>query len=270
MLGFALALSFLGLLILALAHPDLTRRYTDGMFGGGTYRGIALLGLNLLWLPNMTAWFLVPAMGSCVTANLSYGGGAYSSCIVSYGHVATPAALRGVETLGPFATNPAQSPPAPAADLAFLAIPLIAVVLGGWLAARRTSPVTRAGAAGAGALAGVLFAAAVAVISVLASVVLQIHGVPGVGGSGRPPGTATLWVGPAVGVGALLALAWGVLGGALGGFLAGPAGVATEEAWQPALGEAQQSPQPPAMSERPDTAKAPIETWEAPESPENA
>ena len=275
MLGFALALSFLGLLILALVHPDLTRRYTDGMFGGGAYRGIALLGINLLWLPNMTAWFLVPAMGSCVTANLSYGGSVYSSCIVSYGHVATPAALRGVETLGPFATNPAQAPPAPAADLAFLAIPLVAVVLGGWLAARRTAPATRAGAAGSGALAGVVFAAAVAVTSVLASVVLQIHGVRGVGGGGRPAGTATLWVGPAVGAGALFALAWGVLGGALGGLLAGPVKVSAEDAWRPAQddrtgsGQPSESSEPPELPEPPDAAQAPIKPWEAPESPEN-
>jgi len=238
MLAFALGLSFLGLLILAAAHPDLTRRYTDGMFGGGLDRGVALLGINLLWLPNMTAWFLVPAMGSCVTASLSYGGSVYSSCIVSYGHVATPAALRGVETLGPFATNPAQSPPAPGADLAFLAIPLVAVVLGGWIAARKASPATRTGAAGAGALAGVVFAAAVALMSALASLVLQVHGVPGVGGGGRPAGTATLWVGPAVGAGALFALGWGVLGGALGGLIGGPARVSSAQSWSPARGDA--------------------------------
>ena len=250
MLGFALGLSFLGLLILAAAHPDLTRRYTDAMFGGGFDRGVALLGINLLWLPNMTAWFLVPAMGSCVTANLSYGGSVYSSCVVSYGHIATPAALRGVETLGPFATNPAQSPPAPGADLAFLAIPLVAVLLGGWVAARKTEPATRTGAAGAGALAGVVFAAAVAVISALASLALQVHGVSGVGGGGRPAGTATLWVGPAVGGGALFALGWGVLGGALGGLIAGPARPAPEESWRPARGETGES-------------------WEAAEAPED-
>jgi len=279
MLGFALGLSVLGLLILALVHPDLTRRYTDAMFGSGVNRGVALLGINLLWLPNMTAWFLVPAMGSCVTANLSYGGGIYTSCIVSYGHVATPAALRGVETLGPFATNPAQSPPAPAGDLAFLAVPLVAVLLGGWLAARRTSPATRAGAAGAGALAGVVFAAAVAVTSALASVVLQVHGVPGVGGGGRPLGTATLWVGPAVGAGALFALAWGVVGGALGGLLAGPRRVSAKGAWRPAQGEtgdAEVGPPEPLPPESNQETPATTEgrtalspgTWEAPESPE--
>ena len=126
----------------------------------------------------------------------------------------------------------------PGSHLAFLAIPLVAVVLGGWIAARKASPATRTGAAGAGALAGVVFAAAVALMSALASLVLQVHGVPGVGGGGRPAGTATLWVGPAVGAGALFALGWGVLGGALGGLIGGPARVSSAQSWSPARGDA--------------------------------
>jgi len=227
--------------------------------------GIALLGLNLLWLPNMSAWFLFPAMGSCVTANLSYGGSSYSSCLVSYAHVATPAALRGVQSLGPFATNPAQSPPAPSGDLAFVLVPLAAVLLGGWLAARRTAPLTRAGAAGAGALAGLVFGVAMGALAALASVVLQVHGVPGVGGGGRPIGTASLWVGPAIGSGTLAALAWGVVGGALGGLAAGPERVSPTQGWRAAESAAPSGPvaAEPAEPERPTDP----ESVQSPEGP---
>jgi hypothetical protein len=220
MLAFALALSFLGLLILAALHPDTTRSYFDGMFGGGATRGLALLALNLLALPNLCVWLLVPAMGSCVGGHVSYGGASYSSCLISYGHVATRAALRGIETLGPFATDPRELPAPSPGHLGFMGIPLVAALLGGYVAARRASPPTRSAASGAGVVAGAGFGLLVAAASLLAALVIQVHGVPGLEGGGRPIGTATLWLGPAPLQGGLVGTAWGVLGGALGGLLA--------------------------------------------------
>jgi Family of unknown function (DUF6350) len=224
MMAFALALSFLGLLILAALHPDATRSYMNGMFGRGTTRGLALLTLNVLALPNLCVWLLVPAMGSCVGGHVTYGGATFSSCLVSYAHVATPAALRGIETLGPFATDPRQLPRPATGYLAFMAIPLAAAALGGYQASRRAVAGTRSWAAGVGVLAAGGFAFLVAVACLLAALILQVHGVRGLEGGGRPLGTATLWLGPAPLQGALFGLAWGVLGGALGGFLAGKAG----------------------------------------------
>jgi hypothetical protein len=224
MLAFALALSFLGLLVLAAVHPDATRAYLDGMFGSGTLRGLALLALNLLALPNLCVWLLVPAMGSCVGGHVTYGGSAYSSCLISYGHVATRAALRGIESLGPFATDPRQLPAPPAGYLGFMAIPLTAAILGGYVAARRAAAAERSGAAGAGVLAGAGFGLLVVAVALLASLVVQVHGVPGLEGGGRPLGTATLWIGPAPLQGGLFGLAWGILGGSLGGLLAGASG----------------------------------------------
>jgi hypothetical protein len=211
-------------LILAALHPDATRSYLHGMFGHGASRGIALLALNVLALPNLCVWLLVPAMGSCVGAHVTYGGASFSSCLVSYAHVATPAALRGIESLGPFATDPRQLPRPPTGYLAFMAIPLVAAGLGGYQASRRAVARTRSAAAGSGVLAGGGFGILVGVACLLAALILQVHGVPGLEGGGRPLGTATLWIGPAPLEGALVALAWGVLGGALGGFLAGGGG----------------------------------------------
>jgi hypothetical protein len=224
MLAFALALAFLGLLILAALHPDMTRAYLSGMFGGGTTRGLALLALNVLALPNLCVWLLVPAMGSCVGGHVSYGGASYSSCLVSYGHVATRVALRGIESLGPFATDPRQLPAPSPGYLGFVGIPLTAALLGGYVAARTALAPTRSSASGAGVLAGGGFGLLVAGASVLAALILQVHGVPGLEGGGRPLGTATLWLGPAPLQGGLFGVAWGVLGGALGGLLAGRSG----------------------------------------------
>jgi hypothetical protein len=221
-LAFALALSFLGLLILAALHPDTTRAYMDGMFGSGTARGLALLVLNLLALPNLCVWLLVPAMGSCVGGHVWYGGASFSSCLISYGHVATRAALRGIESLGPFATDPRQLPPPAPGYRGFLGIPIVAAALGGYMASRRALSPTRPAAAGVGVLAGVGFGLLVAATSLAAALVLQGHGVPGLGGGGRPIGTATLWLGPAPLEGGVYAAAWGIVGGALGGLLAGP------------------------------------------------
>jgi hypothetical protein len=191
------------------------------MFGHGTSRGLALLALNVLALPNLCVWLLVPAMGSCLAGQVSYGGATFSSCLVSFAHVATPAALRGIESLGPFATDPRQLPRPATGYLAFMAVPLVAAALGGYQASRRAVSRTRPSAAGAGVLAGGGFAVLVGVACLLALLILEVHAIPGLEGGGRPVGTATLVIGPVPLEGALFGLAWGVLGGALGGFLAG-------------------------------------------------
>ncbi|HYT29688.1 MAG TPA: hypothetical protein VEN82_02850, partial [Actinomycetota bacterium] len=59
-----LVLSFAGLLVLAAAKPDATRAYLDFAFRGGTPRGLAVLGLTALVVPNLAAWVLFPAMGA--------------------------------------------------------------------------------------------------------------------------------------------------------------------------------------------------------------
>ena len=178
----------------------------------------------MLALPNLCVWLLVPAMGSCVGGHVSYGGASYSSCLVSYGHVATRAALRGIETLGPFATDPRQLPRPNSGYLGFMGIPLGAALLGGYVASRRAPCPDAVRPRGAGVLAGAGFGLLVAAACLLAALILQVHGVPGLEGGGRPLGTATLWLGPAPLQGGLFGLAWGVLGGALGGLLAGRSG----------------------------------------------
>ena len=110
-----------------------------------------------------------------------------------------------------------------------MAIPLVAAALGGYQASRRAVAEPAPGPRrDAGVLAGGGFGFLVGVACLLAALILQVHGVPGLEGGGRPLGTATLWLGPAPLQGALFGLAWGVLGGALGGFLAGKGGDAAD------------------------------------------
>src|SRR5439155_18771797 len=105
-------------------------------------------------------------------------------------------------------------PAAPAAYYLFLLVPAAAVVLGGMKAAKRASAVSRPEAATAGALAGVGFAILAAGLAVLSSVSLKASG-SGLGTIGAQSVKAT--VGAELVTAALLALLWGVVGGALGG-----------------------------------------------------
>ena len=67
-----------------------------------------------------------------------------------------------------------------------------------------------------GAASGVVFAVLVALGSWLASVSAALSSP-----AGGIPANASVLIGPAVATAGLLALAWGVLGGALGGWLGG-------------------------------------------------
>jgi hypothetical protein len=89
------------------------------------------------------------------------------------------------------------------------------VVLGGRYAARKRARI-KGEAIAMGAASGVVFAVLVVVGSWLASVSVAISSP--VGGL---PANASVVIGPVVVTAGLLALAWGVLGGALGGWLGG-------------------------------------------------
>jgi hypothetical protein len=117
--------------------------------------------------------------------------------------------VQGVEVSGPRARYSAVPP----LYFLFLLVPLLSVVAGGRLAARRGARLS--GEAGLiGAAAGVVFAALVLVGSLLASLTA--------GGSVSVQGLtsgASVRIGPDIVSGFVLALAWGVVGGLAGGKL---------------------------------------------------
>jgi hypothetical protein len=211
MLFWGLLFGFVSLLGMAATHPHLTRAYFDGAFRGGTLSGLALVYLNSLVIPNMAAWVLFPAMGTCVGVT----GSAISVCALSYTHF--PSLGQAGPSVPGFGGLPFPQFPAPSAVYyAFVAIPVVAVLLGGRAAAKRSDAGTRAEAVSVGALAGVAFALFALGTLVLADVELKVRG-----SVGAISQLVEARIGPDLWTGVLLALAWGLVGGAVGGLIRG-------------------------------------------------
>ncbi len=205
----ALALSFLGLLVLAGLKPDATRAYLDRTTGRGA-SGFDLLAHHVLALPNQSMFVLVPAMGGCDRVEGTGEPRTFlcMSKIPVHGGVNLLGPLlpgKRRELRSPFAGVRFGSPPA--GFLLFLLIPLGASVLGGIRAARPAG--SRTQAAAAGALAGVGFAALVVAACVAAALSIKFYG-------GQVPASLTILPDPAAG--AVLGLVWGILGGTVGAF----------------------------------------------------
>ncbi|HEV8421047.1 MAG TPA: DUF6350 family protein, partial [Actinomycetota bacterium] len=176
MIMFGLVFAFVGLLVMAVVKPDATADYFSS-FDQGTLDGMLVIVATVLVLPNMAAWVLFPAMGSCVGVS-----GPLSICFLSYSHFPQDA---GRTIAG--AANPAalSLPSAPPGYFLFLLVPLAAVLVGGMVAARRARASSRNEAAALGALAGVAFAILSLVTILVASITLKFTGsVGGITGNG--------------------------------------------------------------------------------------
>jgi hypothetical protein len=216
MVGTGLVLAFGGLLVLGVVEPGATEAYFREAFSGGTLRGVEVLTLTALVVPNMAAWVLFPAMGACVGVFAES-----STCLLSYTRFPAGA---GSGVTGPVAGAGLASHGPPAGFFVFLLVPLIAVLAGGFMAARRAGSSGAGSSALAGALAGVAFGPFGLLTAVLAGITVTIGGI-----SGQGAASGTIRVGPDLITGTLQALVWGIGGGALGGLLtllrrdAGPA-----------------------------------------------
>jgi hypothetical protein len=210
MMLLGLALAFAGLLILAMVKPEVTRTYVDWAFAGGPLTGTALLLLHAAVVPNMAAWILFPSMGAC----LSISSGPEFSCMISYSAFPTGPGLDFLQAA--VGSAPHFPPPAPGWFL-FLLVPAAATVVGGWTAARKAAATGRVEAIGVGALAGVAYALLAIPVVILAGIVLQLSGSIGEVFTSSGP----LRIGPDIGQGVLVALLWGVGGGAAGGLVGG-------------------------------------------------
>jgi len=198
MLWVGLALSYAGLFVAGVVQPDgavaaltpSTARYFRTVFEHPEV-GAVILPHHLALAPNEAAWTLVPAIGACDVVR-----GTEEGDLVC---------LRG-------SSSPTGTPVGlPAGYRLFLLVPAAATVLGGREAARRLGSRGRAGA-GAGALAGAVFAVLLGATALLSGVRLVYGATVGSQGGG-----GSLWIGPQVVISMLLGLAWGAAGGALGG-----------------------------------------------------
>lgn len=204
----ALGLALVGLLFVAAARPEATRAYFRAAFADGTLRGVTTLGLTALVAGNLAAWVLFPSIGSCLSLTAGLARAAESVCLLAYSQFPSASAFRGLLAQGAGARDlPAASPP----YLAFLLVPLVSVLVGGGIAARRAGAEGRVESAGVGAASGLVFAVLSLVLAALSTASLEF------GAAGAEPLTVRL--GPSLLGSFVLALLWGLVGGAVGGLL---------------------------------------------------
>ena len=199
----ALALSYAGLFVAGIAQPDeavalatpSTARYLDTVFERPG-PGAVILGHHLALSPNEAVLTFVPAAGACDVIR-----GSERSDVLCYARFPSFAMSSGEVAFGS----------APPGYLAFLLVPAIATIVGGRWAGSALDR-SGSGSAALGAAAGVVFAVVMLGAIVVSSITLS-YGTASeaVGRSGH------LWIGPDPVTGTLVALTWGVVGGALGG-----------------------------------------------------
>jgi hypothetical protein len=208
MMGLALCLAFVGLVFLAPTHPDATADYFRP-FNDKTAQGTALVAATLLVVPNLAAGLILfPAMGTCLSAGgnlLGFGG---SVCVISW----TQFPSNGIN-----AQAGLDLPSPPAAYFLYLLVPLLAVLIGGRMAARRGGASTREQAVGIAALAGVVYGVLAVLLAVLVTVTFK--GGASIGELGGRSFNAHL--GPELLPGLLWPFLWGIVGGAIGGMIEG-------------------------------------------------
>lgn len=202
-----LGLSYLGLFVAGIVQPDepvatatpSTARYFSTVFERPG-QGAVILAHHLALAPNEALWTLVPALGGCDVVR-----GSERAELLCY--------RRFPSGLTPDGNVPFGN--APGGYLAFLLVPAVATLVGGQWAGSTAKGVGTSGAA-IGAASGVVFAIVVFAGCLLASITLSYGTTSGDGSGG-----GHLWIGPDPVSGTLFALAWGLVGGAVGGASAG-------------------------------------------------
>jgi hypothetical protein len=211
-----IVLSFVGLLVLAVVHPDATKAYFRVVSEPPEDETALIIGHHVLVLPNQSMWVLVPAMGGCDGV---YGNGESSTFLCYWKYpkqvsVSGPGRSPGSVLSGLPQVQTAFGT-APIGYFLFLLVPAISVLLGGRHAVRKRVRF-RYEAAAVGAAAGVTFGILVAVGSWFASLSAGVLG--NVAGFST---NLSVTIGPDVVIGGLIALVWGIVGGGIGGWWAG-------------------------------------------------
>jgi hypothetical protein len=196
----ALLLAFVGLLVNAGADPAAARAYFDAV-AQPSYTGTAILiGHHVLALPNQSIWVLVPAMGG--SDELRFDGS--EQTLVSYGETVTEIGV-GVPS-GAAGAPLVRAEPLPRWYVLFLLVPGLATLFGG----RRAAEIARSlvEALALGSATGIAFAGLVVAGAFLSTIAWEASAATGEG--------ISLAAGPDLSGATLLALAWGIVGGALG------------------------------------------------------
>jgi hypothetical protein len=207
----ALGLAAIGVLVLAAVRPEGTATYARAVSSNGPRTALLLLGHHALLLPNQSFFVLGPSMGGC-TELAGPDAAVPLLCPGRLPVLDSPVLLEGLARVvgsGPKVTDAIPDRPMPAGYWAFVLVPALATFAAGRYAGAGVSQDVRPGESlvrGAGA--GVVFALLVGIGVWMASLELHIRAADG--------GTTSLTLGLRPVPTALLALAWGVVGGALG------------------------------------------------------
>jgi hypothetical protein len=204
-----LVLSFAGLLVLAAIRPGGSMTYFRTISGPPSDQTTMNIAHHVLLLPNQSMWVLVPAMGGCD----GLSGGGVSATFLCYSKFPTSVSVSTDGSNGDALTVRTDFGTAPTGYFLFLLVPLLSVVLGGRYGVRKRARL-RSESIAIGAASGVVFAVLVAIASWLASVSISLSSA-----TGGIPGNSSVLIGPGVLIAGLLALVWGVVGGAIGGWL---------------------------------------------------
>ena len=201
----AVALSSISFLIVAALNPDVTRAFLEILPGG--LQRLALIVGTLLILPNVGTGIAAAAMGG----SINFAAANDACAVISY--LKFPGGLAQFTPGGGVPETTCDLPfalgPAPFQFMLFLLVPLAATIVGGWLAAQRSG----ARDAEEGAIAGAAIAIPYALWLWLLGLMARLGYVAAVGIEIR------VWVGPGLVSTILVALVWGVAGGAIGGAL---------------------------------------------------
>jgi len=214
MLLAALGLAAVGILLLAAVRPQGLATYTRVVSANGTRSTLLLVGHHALMLPNQSFLVVAPSMGGC-TSLAGPGGTLPLVCPGTLPALDDPALVPSVARAG---DAPAPDPPTrsmPTGYWSFLLVPAIATLGAGRWAGRtwrgRSGGRERAlRGAGAGVVFAVLVGAGTWMAGVDVGLKLNDTSMPTSFALGASPLETTL-----------LALAWGMIGGALGAWLLG-------------------------------------------------
>ncbi len=205
----ALGLAAIGVLVVAAVRPQGTAAYARVVSSNGPRVAALALGHHALLLPNQSFFVLAPSMGGCV----ELAGSARAISLLCPGRLPAlepPTLLDDIARIGGSDATTSATRPMPPSYWLFLLVPAIATFAAG----RHAAGSAPAGSGPRGALvrgvgSGVVFALLVGAGTWMASLSLVVRSADGA--------TATsLTLGPRPVPTALLALAWGVVGGALG------------------------------------------------------
>lgn len=196
-----IGLSFVGLLVFATLRPEGLERYSVETWSAGPHRAALYIGHQALLLPDQAMWVLAPSMGACVSLRVEEGAHDVL-CLDRIPRAPDPATWL-LSELGRVDGSPPVAP-MPWVAWLFVAVPAAAILLGLHRLGRSATSFVRA--AGRGLVAGGVFAVLVITTTLAGSLWLGVND----GGA-----TRSVALGPDPLMTAALALAWGLVGGAV-------------------------------------------------------